>query len=69
MLECRIVRHLVSPVLEYKNKNKTNDAGTGPELDKAETVRCFLVRYRTELMDAGMPMTALVSSISMTSCV
>ncbi len=39
--------------------NRTNDAGTGPGI--------FLVRYRTKILDAGMPMLALVSSMPMPS--
>jgi hypothetical protein len=39
---------------------KTNDAGTSPVPEWSDVVRHFLVRYRNEMMDAGMPMTALV---------
>jgi hypothetical protein len=46
---------------------KTNDTRTNPVPDQAEAVRHFLVRYWTEIMDAGMPMSALVSSMSMPS--
>jgi hypothetical protein len=46
---------------------KTNDAGTGPVLDQAKAVRHFFVRYRTGIIDAGMPMPALVSSMPMPS--
>jgi hypothetical protein len=49
---------------------KTNDAGTGPVSDQADAVQhFFLFRYRTEIMDAGIPMLALVSSMPMHSCV
>jgi hypothetical protein len=48
---------------------KANDAGTGPVPDYAHTVRHFLVRYRTKIQDAGMPMPALVSSMPMPSYV
>jgi hypothetical protein len=44
---------------------KTNDTGTGPVLDYEETVRHFLVRCRTKIRDAGMPV--LVSSMRMPS--
>ncbi len=46
---------------------KTNDAGTGPVPDQGKAVRHFLVRYRTEIIDAGMPMPALVSWMPMPS--
>jgi hypothetical protein len=46
---------------------KTNDAGNSPVPDQAKAVRHFLVRYRTEIIDAGMPMPALVSSMAMPS--
>jgi hypothetical protein len=39
---------------------KTNDAGTVPVSDQAKAVQHFSVRYRTEIIDAGMPMPALV---------
>ncbi len=43
---------------------KTNDAGTDPVSDKADAVwHFFLVLYWTEIMDARMPMPALVSLI------
>jgi hypothetical protein len=41
-------------------KKKTNHAGTGPVPDQTKAVWHFLVRYRTEIIDAGMPMPALV---------
>ncbi len=46
---------------------KTNDAGTGPVPDQAKAVRHFFVRYRTGIIDAGVPMPALVSSMPMPS--
>ncbi len=46
---------------------KSNNAGTYPVLDKADAFQHTLVRYRTEIMDAGMPMPALVSSMLMPS--
>jgi hypothetical protein len=39
---------------------KTNDAGTSPVPEQAKAVRHFLVRYWTEIIDAGMPIPALV---------
>jgi hypothetical protein len=44
---------------------KTNDAGTDlvPELNDA--ARHFLMKYRTEMTDAGMPMPALVLRMPM----
>ncbi len=35
--------------------------------DQAKAVWHFLVRYQTEIIDAGMPMPALVSSMPMPS--
>ncbi len=46
---------------------KTNDAGTGLVPDQAKAVWYFLVWYRTEIIDAGMPMPALVSWMPMPS--
>jgi hypothetical protein len=39
---------------------KTNDAGTGPVPDQTKAVGFFWVRYQAEIIDAGMPMLALV---------
>jgi hypothetical protein len=61
MPECRTLRHLVSPVLEKKQL-------TLPKPVKYQSkLTIFLVRYRTEIMDDGMPMPALVSSMPMPS--
>ncbi len=46
---------------------KTNDAGNSPVPDQAKASGIFLVRYRTEIIDAGMPMPALVSSMPIPS--
>ncbi len=46
---------------------KTNDTGTYAVLDQADAVRNVLVRYRTEIMDARIPMPALVSLMPMPS--
>jgi hypothetical protein len=62
MPECQTVQHPV----RYRNE-KTNDTRTDLVLDQADAVRHFLVRYRTEIMDAGMPMPALISSMLMPS--
>jgi hypothetical protein len=55
--ECRIIRHQDSPVPDWKKL-------TMPELfryrNKEMQSGIFLVRYRTEMTDAGMPMPALV---------
>jgi hypothetical protein len=55
--ECRIIRHPVSPVTDWKKL-------TMPELvryrNKVSQSGIFLFRYRTETTDAGMPMPALV---------
>jgi hypothetical protein len=52
--------------VRYQNE-KTNDARTGPVPDQAEAVRHFLVQHRTEIMDVGMLMPALVSSMPLPS--
>jgi hypothetical protein len=44
---------------------KTNDAGNSLVPDQAKAVRHFLVQYQTEIIDARMPMPALVSSMPM----
>jgi hypothetical protein len=46
---------------------KTNDAGNNLVPDQAKAARNFLVRYRTEIIDAGVPMPALISSMPMPS--
>ncbi len=46
---------------------KTNDAGTGPVPDQAKAVQHILVRYWTKIIDAGMPMLALVFWMPMRS--
>ncbi len=46
---------------------KTNDAETVPYRTKLMQSGIFLVRYRTKIRDAGMPMPALVSSMPMPS--
>jgi hypothetical protein len=46
---------------------KTIDAETGPEPDQANDVWHFSVRYRTEIMNAGMLMPALVCTMPMPS--
>jgi hypothetical protein len=64
MQECQTIRYPVSPVPEWK------------KLTLSELVRyrtkpmqfgIFLVRYRTELVDAGMPMPVLVFFMPMPS--
>jgi hypothetical protein len=52
--------------VRYRNE-KTNDAVNGPVPDQVKAVRHFLVRYRTEKIDAGIPMPALVFSMPMPS--
>jgi hypothetical protein len=46
---------------------KTNDAGTVPVPDQTRQSGIFSVRYRTEIIDAGMPMPALVFWMPMPS--
>ncbi len=64
--KCRNAGLSVIRSVRYWNE-KTNDAGTSPVPDQAKTVRHFFVRYRTEIIDAGMPMPALVSWMPMPS--
>jgi hypothetical protein len=45
----------------------TKDAETDLVLGQADAGRHFLVRFRTESIDAGMPMPAVVSSMLMPS--
>ncbi len=60
--KCQTVWHSISPVPEWKKL-------TIPGLDRCQTKPTqsgtFLVRYWTEITDAGMPMPALVSSMPM----
>ncbi len=52
----------------YRNKKKTNDAGTGLVPDQAKAVwHFFLVRYRTQIIDARMLMPTLVLWMPMPS--
>jgi hypothetical protein len=37
---------------------KTNDAGNGPVPDQTKAVHVFLVPYKTEIINAGMPGSA-----------
>jgi hypothetical protein len=64
MPECRTIRHLVGPVPGMKKL-------TMPEQvrywTKPMQSGIFLVLYRYKIMDAGMPMPALVSSMPMPS--
>jgi hypothetical protein len=46
---------------------KTNDAGNSPVPDQAKAVRHFFGPVPDEIIDAGMPMPALVSSMPMPS--
>jgi hypothetical protein len=43
------------------------DAGTSPVSDQAKAVRHFLIRYRTENIDAGIPLPELVFWMPMPS--
>jgi hypothetical protein len=55
-------------LVRYRTE-KTNDAGTGPVRYRTKVTQSgiFLVRYRTKIWNAGMPMSALVSSMLMPS--
>ncbi len=53
----------LSGIRSVRNWNeKTNRAGTGPVPDQAKAVRHFfcLFLYRTEIIDAGMPMPTVI---------
>jgi hypothetical protein len=60
MPECRTVRHPVSPVPERKKLTVPEPVRYRTKLMQS---RIFLFWYRTEIMDAGIPMPALVSSM------
>ncbi len=57
MPECQTVRYMISPVLEWKKLAMPGPIG----------YQHFFARYQTEMMDPGMPMPALVSSMPMPS--
>jgi hypothetical protein len=66
--------HVRVRVCVYKCRNaelsgipseKTNDAGSGLVPDQVRQSGIFLVRYRTGIIDAGMPMPALASLMPM----
>ncbi len=64
MPKCRTVRHPVSPVPDWKKLTMPKQVRYGTKLTQSGI---FLVRYRTKIWDAGMPITALVSSMPMPS--
>jgi hypothetical protein len=64
MPECRTVRHPVSPVPDWKKLTMPKHVRKRTKLTQSGI---FLVRYRTKIRDAGMPMPALVSSMPMPS--
>ncbi len=64
MPECRTVRHPVSPVPDWKKLTMPKPVRYRNKLMQSGI---FLVRYRTKIRDAGMPMPALVSSMPMPS--
>ncbi len=64
MPECRTVRHPVSLVPDWKKLTMPEQVWYRTKLTQSGI---FLVRYRTKIRDAGMPMPALVSSMSMPS--
>ncbi len=64
MPECRTVRHPVSPVPDWKKLTMPKPVRYRTKLTESSI---FLVRYRTKIRDAGMPMPALVSSMPMPS--
>ncbi len=62
MPECRTVRHPVSP--DWKKLTMPKSVRYRTKLTQSGI---FLVRYRTKIRDARMPMPALVSSMPMPS--
>jgi hypothetical protein len=64
MPECRTVRHPVSPVPDWKKLTMPEQVRYRTKFTQSGIV---LVRYRTKIGDAGMPMPALVSSMLMPS--
>jgi hypothetical protein len=64
MPECRTVRHPVSPVPDCKKLTMPEQVRYRNKLTQSGI---FLVRYRTKIRHAGMPMPALVSSMPMPS--
>jgi hypothetical protein len=64
MPECRTVRHPVSPVPDWKKLTMPKPVRYRTKLMQSGI---FLLRYRTKIRDAGMPMPALVSSMPMPS--
>ncbi len=64
MPECRTVRHLVSPVPDWKKLTMLEQVRYRTKLTQSGI---FLVRYWTKIRDAGMLMPALVSSMPMPS--
>ncbi len=64
MLECRTVRHPVSPIPDWKKLTMPKPVRYWTKLTQSGI---FLVRYQTIIRDAGMPMPALVSSMPMPS--
>ncbi len=64
MLECRTVRHTVSPVPEWTEQTMLGQVRYRTKLTQSGI---FLVRYLTKILDARMPMPALVFSMPMPS--
>jgi hypothetical protein len=62
MPEWRTVRNPVSPVTDWKKLMIPEQTRYRTKLTQSSI---FLVRYRTKIQDAGMPMLALVSSMPM----
>jgi hypothetical protein len=58
------VRHPVSPIGTRMKLMMPEQVQYRTKLTKSGS---FLIRYRNEIMDAGMPMPALVSSMPMPS--
>jgi hypothetical protein len=64
MPECRTVRNPVIPVPDSKKLTMPKPVRYWTKLTQSGI---FLVWYRTKIRDAGMPMSALVSSMPMPS--
>jgi hypothetical protein len=64
MPECRTVQHPVSAVPDWKKLTMPEQVRYRTKLTQSGI---FLVQYRTKIRDAGMPMPALISSMTMPS--
>jgi hypothetical protein len=64
MPQCRTILHPVSPVPDQKKLTVPEQVRYQTKLTQSGII---LVRYRTKIRDAGMPMLTLVCSMTMPS--